>query len=52
MESINDLDRTVDGAYAEREFFFCVFPCLEKYGIEVSPDMDIVLLKARVCCSE
>jgi hypothetical protein len=52
MESINDLDRTADGAYTEREFFFCVFPCLEKSGIEESPEMNIVLLKARVCCSE
>jgi hypothetical protein len=52
MESINDLDRTVDGTYTEREFSFCVFPCLEKFGVEESPETSIVLLKARVCCGE
>jgi hypothetical protein len=50
MESINDLDRTVDDTHAEREFVFCVFPCLEKFGIEDNPETSIVLFKARVCC--
>jgi hypothetical protein len=44
MESINDLDRT------EREFIFCVFPCLEKSDVEENPGVGIVIFKARVCC--
>jgi len=55
MESINDLDEDFDqdGDIAlDREFAFCVFPCLEKFGDESGRHAEVrnVLLKARVCC--
>lgn len=55
MESVNDLDSTVDedgDTQTERNFLFCVFPCLEKHGDEWGehPETSNVLLKARVCC--
>ncbi|KAJ8117773.1 hypothetical protein OPT61_g1101 [Boeremia exigua] len=49
MEPVNDLEYTMEeggGPNRQREFVFCVFPCLEKYdnGIEN------IILRARVCC--
>ncbi len=56
MESINDLDSMIDedgDTLIERNFFFCVFPCLEKFGDEWGehPETSNVLMKASVCCS-
>jgi hypothetical protein len=53
MESDQDLDSMDEhDGLPERQFLFCVFPCLEKFGNEWGEDEDMgnVLLKARVCC--
>ncbi|CAI6268707.1 unnamed protein product [Periconia digitata] len=54
MESIHDIDGPdEDGVMSlDREFGFCVFPSLEKFGDEHGDNADVnnVLLKARVCC--
>jgi hypothetical protein len=56
MESVNDLDNMVDDDGdvdpSDRQFLFCVFPCLEKFGDEWGENSQVsnVLLKARVCC--
>ncbi|KAF2629752.1 hypothetical protein BU25DRAFT_456811 [Macroventuria anomochaeta] len=49
MEPVNDLESAMDESgepYAQREFAFCVFPCLEK----IASDTGHVVSKARVCC--
>lgn len=56
MESVNDLDDYVDedgDIVVDREFAFCVFPCLEKFGDEYGENVEVsnVLVKAKVCCS-
>jgi hypothetical protein len=53
MESDQDLDSMDEhDGLPERQFLFCVFPCLEKFGNEWGEDEEMgnVLLKARVCC--
>ena len=52
METINDLDTSMDDVGIERKFSFCVFPCLEKFGDEYGEHANVrnVLLKASVCC--
>jgi hypothetical protein len=53
MEVVNDVDGTdEDGdVFTERQFAFCVFPCLEKWGDEWGEREGVrnVLLRARVC---
>lgn len=57
MEPVNDLDNMMDhdedSRSTERQFMFCVFPCLEKSGDEWGNNVQVinVLRKARVCCS-
>lgn len=55
MEAINDLEYNMDengGHLTEREFLYCVFPCLEKIrdDIEIHPELGNIVFKARVCC--
>ncbi|PVH94349.1 hypothetical protein DM02DRAFT_194608 [Periconia macrospinosa] len=54
MESIHDIDGLDEDGdiLLEREFGFCVFPSLEKFGDEHGENADVnnVLLKARVYC--
>lgn len=49
MEPINDPEEGMDEdsePYTQREFAFCIFPCLEKIG----NDVEHIVFKARVCC--
>lgn len=49
MEPINDPEDAMDEnseSHVQREFAFCVFPCLEKHDDEFVN----IIFKARVCC--
>jgi hypothetical protein len=53
MEAHDDFDSMdEDDVQDERQFLFCITPCLEKYGDEWGENAEVVnvLLKARVCC--
>jgi hypothetical protein len=54
MESINDFDDEMgedDDTGVKRGSWFCVFPCLEKFGDEFGEKAEVsnVLLRAKVC---
>lgn len=56
MEPVNELDGHLDedgDVVTDRNFEFCVFPCLEKFGDEHGEHVDVsnMLVKAKVCCS-